>query len=533
MRSIVLGALLSFAAQPELRDLLTDLRSPLPSARRAATEKLIRIGPSVAPPAHALLKDKDANVRRAAVDVLAGLAFKHAEAVPLLATALEHEDRAVRHAAAAGLNEAVTLDEKAVRLLARALEDKEDDVLRRLCLLALERAGPRAAPAVPILLDTLDDEDRGLAASAWKTLEAAKHDPRPLLRKRLEEIDPEMRLAAARAFIDLARDRDTPTPALLEILDGKSLRPRLRAAFLLAQSGSADRRLRDALAWMAYLEDDDLRGEAFDAVGVLVQRDPESAPLLVPFFADPRHSRRIEAVDLVRALKEKGKALQPLVLERLSDPVVEVRLQALTTLQAQRAEPAVCLAAFCDLLADERVAARVVDQFARLEGPSTWLETMVLAASADRRAGVRYHTVQMCRAPAAAGKKVLERLEQLACTDEDGKVRYEAVQSLLRIGRPALANVVHCLRSADGRVRDRAAYVTNSAWADKEETAKLLAEMLDDKLTHARRAAAWRLSEMGAGARAAAPALRKHARDEDEEVRGYVAKALKALDGSR
>jgi HEAT repeat protein len=472
-------------------------------------------------------------VRERAMDELEKLARKRRDAIPLLAAALSHPDADLRLRAAKALNDVDAFEPAVVRALARTLQDTNDDSPRQWALLALLKAGKAAAAAAPVLIDALYDDDRAIAELAWKTLSAAGHDPRPALRKRLELPDHAIQLASAEILIHFDNDKKTPLPILLELLDAPRLKTRVAAAVLLARSGAADTKLRHALEWMIHLEDAELRGAVLDALALTIARDPDALPLIVPLLGDPERGRRLEAVRLAQRLKDKARPVEPFLLERLDDPQPEVRFQTLVALEGLRSDPRKCVHAFADLLGDPALAPRVAQQFGALSDASTWVDALVLLACDDPRGVVRYNAMQLALLRGAGSKELIARLGAFALADRDKKVSFAALEALMGMGRPALPQIVNCLRAEDKRVRDRAVYVYKQAWADKEETAKLFAGLLDDKLPHARRNAAWALAQMGADARSVLPVLRAHLKHDDEEVRRYVRQAVAAIDAGK
>jgi HEAT repeat protein len=128
---------------------------------------------------------------------------------------------------------------------------------------------------------------------------------------------------------------------------------------------------------------------------------------------------------------------------------------------------------------------------------------------------------------------MIERLGAMAVKDADKHVRFQAAQALLRIGRPALNEIVSCLKSEDARVREVAAYVPRYSFVPPEKLAPLLVALLKEKAAPVRQSAAWSLSQMGEDAHTVLGELRAHAGDPDAEVRRLVRATIAAIEARK
>jgi len=134
---------MSAAPEPDIiAELLENLLHGRPSERPAAARALGRVGnESVVPHLLACLDDRDLTLRTAASDSLAELGFLD----PLIA------------------------------VLAESDRDR-----RRAILVTLEKMGPRAAAAMPVLIAALDDPD--LCEEAAHAIDGIRHAPSPWAR---------------------------------------------------------------------------------------------------------------------------------------------------------------------------------------------------------------------------------------------------------------------------------------------------------------------------------------------------------------
>ncbi|WP_159461564.1 HEAT repeat domain-containing protein, partial [Thermoflexus hugenholtzii] len=133
---------------PELRRALQDKDADV---RRAAVQALEKMGPPVLPALLQALQDEDADVRRAAAEALGNIGDP--PALPALTQALQDEDGGVRRAAAEVLEK---MGPPALPALLRALQD-EDAEVRRAAAEALGNIGD--PPALPALTQALQDKD--------------------------------------------------------------------------------------------------------------------------------------------------------------------------------------------------------------------------------------------------------------------------------------------------------------------------------------------------------------------------------------
>jgi hypothetical protein len=173
------------------------------------------------------LKDGDVRARRGAIDVLETLGPASASAGPALVRALRDPDQFVRWAAARTLGKISPVEAAtAVPALGSLLADLDLDV-RLAAVIALERYGPAAQPALPELI-------RAMRAT-----------------------DAELRVAAMRAVVAVGGTQTQAAISVLtEALADSDSRVRLMAAQVLGRFGPGARSAVDALKQA--LQDSDL-----------------------------------------------------------------------------------------------------------------------------------------------------------------------------------------------------------------------------------------------------------------------------------
>jgi HEAT repeat protein len=227
------------------------------------------------------------DVRAGAAGVLGSWPGGGKLAIPALLRALKDEDWIVRADVAAALtyigraNPEVGSDSPEVVLaLAAALRDQNGEV-RRNALRGLYSFGQRAKPAVPALLEALQNPDAAVRVLSARTL--LRIDPEtvsqasvlPLLLKSLTDNDRVARWAAIEALAEVQNEAATVVPAIAERLQqDPDPDVRLVAARCLSQLGRQAQAAAPAL--LSALKDKDSRVRD-RAAATLKKIDPEAA----------------------------------------------------------------------------------------------------------------------------------------------------------------------------------------------------------------------------------------------------------------
>lgn len=243
--------------------------------RNAAVEALVAIGTDAVGPTIRALGELDADGRKLALEVLAGIQSE--DAVRALARSLDDEDTNVRVAAAEGLGRAGGVG----------------DAARRIAIEALVSA--LGASDVYVKLGILDSLNRLEARLPWRVCEPLMGDP--LLRRHALAIL--ARSDEAEAVAALARSVADPSPAVAreavvalgDAIEQKGDDEELMtvARDTLRPSRIAQERVRS----FAQREDDPkARGAALATLGLV--KDPQDVPLLVDALADDDVAERAE-----------------------------------------------------------------------------------------------------------------------------------------------------------------------------------------------------------------------------------------------
>jgi HEAT repeat protein len=211
-------------------------------------------------------REPDPKVRLASMRAMDAVGRSARVAVPALVHGLKDADRRVRLAAACALAQFEPSVEGAMTMLIAALEDdrtSEEEADR--AAVALGHFGPRARPALSLLLDRLRRGDSATMALAEMGPAAV-----PGLTEALMEKDAKVRRRAARALRLLGPAARSAVPLLIDRLKDADVGVRTEAAYALGEihREKAIPLLRDLLR-----DDKSVSKAAADALCALGQRD--------------------------------------------------------------------------------------------------------------------------------------------------------------------------------------------------------------------------------------------------------------------
>jgi HEAT repeat protein len=166
------------------------------------------------------IKDPDAEVRVAAVNILGHVRLKPEISVPCLIKALADDRSDVRREATVALARFGSDAKPAVAAIARAVDDMNQDV-RASALKVLKLLGPTAEGATPTLLVALRDQDRQRshsAAAALRSIGVTHKQSIDSLLTATNETHPHVRRNAAWALGVSGNLSQLATPRLLQLL---------------------------------------------------------------------------------------------------------------------------------------------------------------------------------------------------------------------------------------------------------------------------------------------------------------------------
>jgi HEAT repeat protein len=421
-------------------DLAALLKERKPGVAESAARALGRINPDpqlAAPALQGLLKTGSASERRAAADALVSLI----QVVELLSK--DKGGRGVR----ASSQDILSNSQTVVNAAGAGLKDA-DPVVRRLCALAVQRAGaslvelistPRSASALPPAGRKLSDIEK----------------------KEIQDYQAEIQREQADEA-GLARALSEQGPALASLLQDDEPDTRVIAARALGEMANAQTRL---------------------------VRQTESIPALEPAPAHPAPASGAET-----SLRNALKASLPSLKKALSDPDVRVRLAAVTALEMLDRDAAGAVDALVKALKDRDIflrwaAARTLGNIDPAVGkvavPS--LAKLLFDPDLDPRlaaASTLEHYGNL------AGDAVPELSRAIGVGDAE--IRIAVIRALEAIGpesKSAVSALAKALENPDDRVRQAAAEALGRLGPLAQPALPSLRKALDDPSGNVRKAA--------------------------------------------
>ena len=204
-------------ALPEICETLCDLlRDTDSSVRQAAAEALVKIGQASIDCLTRSLRSPYGHVRERAAWVLGELGPSASETFPQLKELLRDGDPAVRKAAINALGNFGPLASEVVPDLIEALADGQ------LWTPAVEALAKIGVPAIPHLIQALDNENRGVRAGAAEALGKIGPEAKEAVQKLIEILlkdreDCSVRVAAARALEEIKSESPEVISALIAV----------------------------------------------------------------------------------------------------------------------------------------------------------------------------------------------------------------------------------------------------------------------------------------------------------------------------
>jgi hypothetical protein len=259
------------------------LRDEDPAIQERARKQLVEGGDKSVAVLTELLRDSEgpdwaaAETRWTAAEILGEIGPAASDATPVLIAALADEDPHVRSVSAASLPAVDGPPEQAVPALIELFRKEPSVVAAR----ALSEYGPDAEAAVPeltaILLDKdLDTELRWNAARTLGKIRGRAAAAIPVLVESLEDEAATVREHSAEALGDIGPPAKASVPNLIQVLDDPATRVRRDAARSLGQIGPAAKSAVPELKKLLQDSEPIVRDAAKTAVRTLAPDEPVS-----------------------------------------------------------------------------------------------------------------------------------------------------------------------------------------------------------------------------------------------------------------
>jgi HEAT repeat protein len=420
------------------------------------------------------LSDHDPLVREEAAEVLAQAGSAAREAVPRLEKMARDEALPLRLRAAVALWRISGKNGPAVEALTETLRRSPSPASRRAALNDLKQLGPAAAPAVPVLLEMLDDPELQLRNEAQATLGAVGAPAAAAAVERLADKDPRVRRRAARAVAALAYLARESAGELKKHLADDDLTVRGCCARVLWYGGDFSAPVADALAAAVRDGSPELRQETFTAVTNII--DPPRLKALRPIVAaglkGSDAATRMRAAQVKYQIDHKAEDVLPVFIEGLKDRRREVWSQA----------------------------ALGIGRLGSAAAPAL-PELMRLVASTDEA-----FSFELQQAVAGVGPAAVGPLVDLAADPKATPQQIQKASFLLnRLGATAAPKLLPLLNHANPALRQLACNVLGNAPGEVRRVVPRLAERLKDENVGVRMSALNSLSHYGSAGRAAVP----------------------------
>jgi HEAT repeat protein len=543
------------AAVPDLTKALAD---PDYQVRREAARALGKIGPGAKDAVAALGKlvtDEDSEVRLTAVRTLAGLGPAARDAVPALCSGLADRDADVQSAAIDAAKKLGPSASGAAPSLAKLLGQGKGHVSLSAAY-ALAAIGPAA---LPTLHEAMRDESAVVRADAvvalgsiGKSAKAAVSD----LRQALNDPHSVVRGRATRALKEIDQPDPPPGPQEMPFLSESDWESRKAAVRRLAVEGPGPlAELRKALSD----PDRNVRWAAVAGLGQLGLAAKDAVPELRKALSDRDWSIVEEAATVLGTLREAATDAVADLSTVLRGPIAYVRVSA------GRALAAIGAAALPELRkgmdASEPEVRKCAMESMRLMGPAALPD--LRQALGHARRDVRWEAAFAFSWHGGANLPAKEAVPELArlLHDPSSEVRALAASALSRVVPAGSEELLKALKDPDPGTREAAVVAIADVRQRPDGSLAGLRAALGDQHSRVRRAAAfamvkvlgkdagdavpelaklltiepgwWErckaadaLGEIGPGAKAAVPELRKALRAEESNVRGAAAQNL-------
>jgi HEAT repeat protein len=236
--AVLTGFSVASAEEKSIAALIQQLRSPRFEERESAMKELIRVGAPALPALRGAVQSTDPELVRRATDCVAIIERNVQIAAHI--QALKDEDWRKRANAAEKLVDFGPWGEPAIPALLDAMEDENPFVWTN-AMRAIGKVGPKATRAIPRLIHLLKapEDEKNRSSEAARTLGeigSAAADSAPALLELLKKGGhPVQRREAATALGLIGGDNNNLVPALTRALNDSEVEVRCRAASALAQ----------------------------------------------------------------------------------------------------------------------------------------------------------------------------------------------------------------------------------------------------------------------------------------------------------
>lgn len=351
--------------------------------------------------------------------------------------------------------------EKVLAAALKNVKQKDHVDLRIQALMDLADFGPRAAPAMPDLLDALQTNNEDLRLNAAIVLGKIGKEAVAPVAKLLTVKDADTRFYAVWAISGMGKDAKSTTPTLIKLMADKHEQVRRKAAFALGRvAGDADATI-EVLVKAFKDESEEVREAAGDA---LAKVGKKAVPSLIEILKEDNPKSRMSASTALGEIGSDAKDAVPLLrdlyLGKNSDNVYHYAL--MLSKIGKTAMPAL-QAGFKDSRAEVRQAASQALQQAGADAVDVLVDAL-----GDKNVEVRRLAAQTLW-PMNIGDKSVVIALAYGLSDPDEQVRQMCINGLQQLGPQAklgAAKIREALTDMNPNVRTQAYYLMQTIGED-------------------------------------------------------------------
>jgi HEAT repeat protein len=512
------------ALRGALADEFAAVRCQAAAALAEAGTRAAGLADALAP----LLNDADETVRCQAAESLGRIGGS----LELLTPALDDPSAPVRAAAARGLKALGRDAAPAVPKLVELLQDR-DEAVRAAATDAVAAAGPLDADSATKLAEGLTSEDNVVRAQAAEALGTvgAGHSA-PVLVQAVADDNDVVRAKAVEALGKLGEDAaDVAVPTLVKALHDRDSWVSALAAEALGEMGETGSGVAHGLVRALKHVNPLVRANAAEALGKLGTAGASARAALEGAAADEDGAVRAQAVRALGGVGPPTPTTLKLVRDAVADGDPLVRAAAAAAVGAWADAPNDVLADLLPLLRDanDQVKVQVAEVLAKWQdAPVSVVEGLAQTLAEDDSAWVQVSAAQALARLGKAATPAGSALLRAARTGE-ASVREEAMRALVMI-QPSEAAEGFTAGLSDPAVEVR--LVASAGWIKAESVpataAPALVEALHDPEPQVRANAANAIARLDELPREAIPALSECAADPNDGLRLNAAVALRA-----
>jgi HEAT repeat protein len=518
------------------------------------------------------MNDKDAGVRRVAVQGFRYQPDRMKEAVPALIEVLKRKDDRSMDQVISSLSQAGREDRVAAAALTEHYRKlNPSSYMRASVLSAIGRCGANAKDVIPLCVEALKDEDENLVQTAVRILtqldpankmlvsalvdvrgrerdldrRIGRPDPRdreqkPLGPPAIKELcavlandkEADRRAGAAIVLGTMVRDAKSAEDALKNALKDTDPRVRLHVADAYLLVTNETRTPMPVL--LAALKDKDIGLRRF-AAQIVAGMGKEASPALPQLLEALKDQDDRVAGSLIRGLSQMGRDAVPAIpvlVEIVRDGGdSQARSNAVHALMPFGREAKEAVPALLDMLKNSRNdRSAAVMALAKIATPTEALPAFVevlTEPSREREPGEHVIAEALVQFGPAAVGSVAELLQH-----KRAEVRIRAINVLVRFGKQAQNIVPQLIDVMDDKDEDVALGAAEAVWSidRRPEVLPHFVRALKAKTANNRARAARGLRYLGAAAKPAVPELIAACKDVDSSVRREAYRALSLVD---